>query len=367
MSDKTQQDPAGKAFLRRAWRAALMMHAVATTLTAGGGGSARVFYGGARGGNLGGPLVKVKRLQQYFPEHRWRYNLIYLLSNAPYLLGAGLDMAIRRRIPIVLNQNGVFYPAWFNGDWRDQNVIMATAYHRASHVFWQSEFCRRAANRFLGERQGPGEILFNAVDVQFFRPGVERKERPFTFLLSGKIGKHLGYRVDSTFAGLAYARRAGLDARLIIAGWVEDIRAVHAMAKNHGVAGEVTFTGPYTQEQAPDIYQRADAYVMTKYLDPCPNTVLEALASGLPVLYSGNGGVPELVGSEAGVGLPVPEDWENIHVPSAAAIGQGMLKISSAAPAMAMAARARAIERFDISAWIKRHAELFNELLAGVR
>lgn len=340
-----------------------MSHALVTTLSSGGGGSARVYYGGARAGNLGGPLVKVKRLQQYFSEHRWRYNLIYILSNAPYLPSTALDLARRRRIPIVLNQNGVFYPAWFSGDWRDQNTTMAAAYHRANHVFWQSEFCRRAANRFLGERQGPGEILFNAVDVQLFRPGAERQERPFTFLVSGKIGRHLGYRIESTIAGLAFARTAGLDARLVIAGWVEDTQATHSMAERYGVADHVTLTGSYTQEQAPNIYQSADAYVMTKYLDPCPNTVLEALACGLPVLYSDNGGVPELVGPAAGVGLPVPEDWERIHVPSATAIGEGMLQMAAVAPAMSVAARIRAVEQFDITLWIERHAEVFSALL----
>ena len=39
--------------------------------------------------------------------------------------------------------------------------------------------------------------------------------------------------------------------------------------------------------------------------DPCPNVVIEALASGLPVLYKDSGGVPELVG---GCGLPVEVD-----------------------------------------------------------
>ena len=58
----------------------------------------------------------------------------------------------------------------------------------------------------------------------------------------------------------------------------------------------IRFLGAYNASKAPAIYQAADAYLMMKYNDPCPNTVLEALASGLPVLYSASGGVPELVG-----------------------------------------------------------------------
>ena len=363
MSNTTQHDPMGKALLRRAWGSLLSVHAFASTVTSGGKGAPRVYYGGARSGNLGGPLVKVKRLQQYFPESLWRYNVVYALSNAPYLPALALGWLRRRGIPIVLNQNGVFYPGWFAGDWERQNAIMSAAYHQASHVFWQSEFCRKAATRFLGERQGTGEVLYNAIDVQHFRPGDRRDERPFTFLITGKIGRHLGYRLESTIEGLAFARRAGLDARLNIAGWVEAPVAVRAASVRHGVANVVALSDTYTQEEAPDIYRAADAYVMTNYLDNCPSTVLEAMACGLPVLYSHSGGVPELVGPDAGIGLPLPEDWEKVHVPTAAAIGEGMLKMAQHHQGMAAAARSRAVACFDISTWIARHRVVFERLL----
>ena len=49
---------------------------------------------------------------------------------------------------------------------------------------------------------------------------------------------------------------------------------------------------------------------MLKYKDPCPNTVIEALSCGLPVLYSKSGGLPELVNNSCGVGLTVKNSWE---------------------------------------------------------
>ena len=44
------------------------------------------------------------------------------------------------------------------------------------------------------------------------------KKSPFTFLLTGKIGPDTGYRLTSSIAGLAAARKGGLDVRLVIAG-----------------------------------------------------------------------------------------------------------------------------------------------------
>ena len=51
-----------------------------------------------------------------------------------------------------------------------------------------------------------------------------------------------------------------------------------------------------------------------------PTVVLEALASGLPVVYSASGGTPELVGDDAGVGVPAPLDWEQDHPPAPEAL-----------------------------------------------
>lgn len=359
-------DPVVKRLLRQAYTATCGAKAVCNLLVPRRGNLA-VYYGGARRGDLGGPLVKVARLQEHFPEAQWGYDLAYLLSNAPYLPELALDILKWRGIPIVHNQNGVFYGAWYAGDWRAQNRRMARPYLAADWVFYQSEFCRRAADRFLGPRAGPGEILYNAVDTSRFSPiPSDRKagEGGFRFLVTGVIDRHLYYRLESTIAGLRVACDGGLDARLAVAGRVdaESRSRAEKLAETLGVSARIRFTGPYSQIQAPDVYRSADAYVMTKHNDPCPNAVLEALAVGLPVLYSDSGGVPELVGTDAGIPLPCEEDWETPRTPTAESIGQGMLRIAADHAAYSAAARSRAVERFDMAHWIGRHRAVFEQL-----
>jgi len=360
--------PAAKILLRNAYKAYVGLHALANLPSFGRASEPRVFYGGARVGDTGGTLVKVKRLRQYFPEYRWSYNLVYGLSNAPYLPACALRLLNARGIPIVCNQNGVFYPAWFAGDWQARNVEMSHAYHLADHVFWQSEFCRRAADEFLGERVGPGEILYNAVDTGHYAPPGRHDDespRPFRFLLTGVIGSHLYYRIESTLEGLAGARKAGLDCELEVAGPVspEAITQAKALAERLHILDHVYFTGPYTQGHAPEIYGRAHAYVMMKHNDPCPNTVIEALACGLPVVYSDTGGVGELVGS-CGVGVACEESWEKPKVPESDAISDGMLYAAKHHAELSSKARERAVEHFDIAHWIGRHADVFEKLIA---
>jgi glycosyltransferase involved in cell wall biosynthesis len=358
-------DPLLKRLARAAWRRALGL-SVLLAARDGAASAARVFYGGARSGDAGGPLVKVKRLREHFPEHRLGYNTVYVLSNAPYLSAPALERLKRKGIGIVHNQNGVFYPAWYAGDWQRENARMAASYRLADHVFWQTDFCRRAAERFLGSRKGPGEVLYNAVDTHRFTPAAASpREGRLTFLVTGKIGPHLAYRLTNTVEGLAAAVRLGLDARLTIAGLIAQEAQAAALeaAEACGIAGRVRLAGPFSQAEAPDLYRSAHAYIMTKYMDPCPNVVIEALACGLPVVYSASGGVPELVGEDAGVGIEVPEDWERVHTPDPEALGRAMIEVAERLPAMSAAARARAVERFGIAHWIVRHRAVFHQLL----
>ena len=325
----------------------------------------RVFYGGARSGNVGGPLVKVQRLNEHFPNTRWRYDLLYLLSNAPYLPGFALALIKQRGIPIVLNQNGVFYPAWFAGDWQRQNERMATGYRAADHVFYQSAFSKRCCDEFLGPRTGASEVLYNAIDTKRFLPGGDQAGRRFRFLHTGKIGHHMAYRLESVVAGLASAVASGLDAELVIAGAIDpDVqRNTRAAANKAGIADRITLRGSYTQSNAPAIYADADAYVTMTFNDVCPNAVLEALSCGLPVVHSASGGVGELVSRHAGIGVECAQSFTRVHVPEPDQIGAAMVSVAENRVPMAEAARARAVERFDITQWIARHRQVFGELL----
>ena len=329
-------------------------------------GRLSVFYGGARAGDFGGTLVKVRLLQNRFPEHRAGFSLLYMLSNAIYLPQVVVDRIKSSGVPVVLNQNGVFYRGWYAGDWQRENARMAKLHAAASFVFYQSEFCKRCAERFLGARSAGSEILYNAVDTQYFAPVAQRPVgTPFTFLITGKFDKAMGYRLTSSIAGVAAARKGGLDVRLVVAGLVDPDVAVAARAQVDALelASMVIFTGPYTWKEAPGIYQGADAYLMTKHNDPCPNSVLEAMSSGLPVLYSASGGVPELVGEQAGIGLTVPETFEENLVPDAAAVAEGMDRIMRQRANLGAAARRRAIERFDLAGWFERHDAVFRACL----
>jgi glycosyltransferase involved in cell wall biosynthesis len=333
-----------------------------------------VFYGfdrvpGADDVTSGG-IVKFQRLQDLFPNDVDRFNILYLGSSSiPRDSGALLRLARGRAAAVVWNQDGVAYPAWRARGWERINRPMRAALRQADHVFFQSEFCRLSSERYLGPHGGTGEILHNAVDTGFFTPALQRPARPLTLLLGGS--QYERYRIEVALRALAVVRREYPDARLLVTGaitWsgdpVEGLRWARDEASRLQLSDAVELLGPFPQARAPELIRRADILVHPKYNDPCPSTVIEALACGLPVAYSASGGVPELVGPDAGIGVSAPLDWERPHPPDPEELGQAVLRIATELESRAALARDRAVSRFDLAPWRARHAEVFRRLAA---
>jgi glycosyltransferase involved in cell wall biosynthesis len=333
-------------------------------------GGVAVFYGQDRIPTLDEPAhggaVKFQQLQREFPNEPRAFNVLYLgSSNRPSDSSALIRLARRRHATIVLNQDGVAYPGWHGSGWEQANVPLAEMLHAADHVFFQSEFCKRSSDRFLGEIDGSWEVLHNPVDTERFAPA-ERSPRPLTLLLGGN--QYQRYRFERGLRAFELVSQAQPDARMLVTGrisWNPDRRLAEREARellgSSTAAGRVELVGPFTQREAPMLYRRADVLLHTKYNDPCPTVVLEAMASGLPVVYSDSGGTPELVG-DAGVGVPTPLDWERDHPPDPEALAAAVLRVTAQLEEYSSAARARAVERFDASHWIERHRALFAEL-----
>ncbi len=321
-----------------------------------------------------GGIIKFQDLQNIFPNNPINPNLLYLVSsNLPSHLPVLLHHAKRAGVPIVLNQNGVAYPAWHGKGWEKMNHFLALAHSAADYIFYQSEFCRESAFRFLGKSTSRFEVLYNPVDTTYFRPLDCQQSllRPIRLLLAGTHNQF--YRVQSAIDTLARLKEAGEEVTLEIAGpcrWDIDTTRAETKMRNYveaqALTASVTYTGPYSQKQARVILQRAHILLHTKYNDPCPRLIVEAMATGLPIVYSISGGTPELVGAEAGFGVRAPLDWDTIHPPAPEELAGAVQNVIRSYPDYARAARNRAVQRFDLQPWIARHQRLFGILHKGM-
>ncbi len=324
----------------------------------------RVFYGHDRvpgpGEPVAGGTAKFQRLAGRFPSRSTDFTLLYLGSTwLPRDLGPLLRLARRRRVPVVLNQNGVAYPGWAGAAAEELNRPNRRALLAADHVLYQSAFCKRSADVFLGEPPASWEVLPNAVDVERFTPAVEPPPDGPVLLLGGDQTQ--SYRLELGLRTFARVLAAEPGARLLVTGRL--VSPAEPLLDELGLRGTVELVGRYAQREAPQVIRRAHILLHTKVNDPCPSAVIEAMACGLPVVYPASGGVVELVGEEAGVGVPHPDGWGRDEPPSPEALAEAVARVLADLPTYAAGARRRAVERFALGPWLDRHARLFEDLL----
>ncbi|HEX6098474.1 MAG TPA: glycosyltransferase family 4 protein [Thermoanaerobaculia bacterium] len=330
----------------------------------------RVSYGFADlagpGGYAEGGLVKFQALLPSWPHTALGYDVLYVVSSR---LPAGIfqlyEEARAAGARVLLSQAAAACPATHGERWKGLNAPLEFLVEHADFVFYQSSFGRRMCDALLGHRQGPAEVLPNAVDTDRFHPAAaDPAPGELRVLLGGT--QYREYRLRRALEAFAIVARRRPDARLWVTGrlkWLPDLdearRCAETWCRELGIADRVDFLGPYRQEDAPGIFRRAHVLLHTMALDCCPTVVLEAMASGLPVVYGASGGVPELVGANAGVGIPLDDDLEQLRVPDAAALAEAILIAAERKQELGEAGRQRAVERFGRGAWIARHRELF--------
>ena len=310
----------------------------------------------------GGGGVKYLWLEERFPHGFPECDAVYAVSSARHERAAAVFAEARRRgIPIVWNQDGTYFPHSYGAAAAERgNRVMGKLLHAADYVLYQSEFARSSSHRFLGSRSGPGEILYNAVDTAFYRP-MEELRGPGTVLLAA--GSHDdAYRLPLVMDTFRLVRNRRSDFRLIVAGRIgaEPLAELRRRIERENWQDVVEIAGPYSPETTPKLFNRAHVFLHAKYSDVCPSVVLEAMACGLPVVFSATGGTPELVG-DAGIGIATEQDWEQPRPPSAEALAAAVVRVAEGQEEFSRRARRRVVEHFDIQPWLARHEAVFRE------
>lgn len=182
-------------------------------------------------------------------------------------------------------------------------------------------------------------------------------------------------RVDSEHCVIAFAGRlvhgkgpdylieavAGLSApnqvTLRIAGDGPERSRLESLAHRLGISRQVHFIG--LKQDMPAVWGACDIAVVpsAEFIEACPMTPLEAMASGKPVVATRNGGLPEIVvDGETGI-LVSPGDKSSLIRALEVYIGDRQLRV-----AHGVSGRARVAEKFHIDRCAEAYLDLFDEL-----
>jgi glycosyltransferase involved in cell wall biosynthesis len=197
------------------------------------------------------------------------------------------------------------------------------------------------------------------VDTERFDPAARAPISPPLILSAGRLVWEKGHQ--DVLRALALLRREGIAARLCIVGRGSEEGRLRRYAQDLGVADAVELRGFVPYAEMPSLYAGVACLVLASlptwsWEEQFGMVLAEAMASGVPVIASSSGAIPEVAGTAAAYFSP--GDWRGLARILALELASGE------GSARAAAARGRASE-LSTEAAAARIAAAYDELLAG--
>ena len=227
--------------------------------------------------------------------HLWRgcgrADVVHVMANSGWswhlFAAPAVWIAALRGTPVVLNYRGGEADAFLQraGRWVRPTMRRAGALVLPS-AFLLEVFARHGMD---------GRIVANIIDLERFHPASSPHALGADphLVVARNLEAIYGNDVALQAFALILARFPG--ARLSVAGSGPEAAALAALAQRLGIAAQVHFTGRLDREQMAVLYRDAHLMLNASRVDNMPNAVLEALASGLPVVSTRAGGIPFMV------------------------------------------------------------------------
>ncbi len=258
------------------------------------------------------------------------------------------------KLPYIVSLRGGDVPGFRPYDFARQHRLLGPllrrVWRRAGAVVANSEGLRQLGQTF--EPGVPIQVIPNGVDLDTFHTG-ERAWEPARLLFVGRIVYQKG--LDLLLNALGQLKDMAW--RLDLAGSGPRVEQLKEQAVSLGIAGQVRFQGWQNRSQLPETYRQANLFVYPSRHEGMPNAVLEAMASGLPVLATRIAGNEELVSAETGILVP-PEDPAALE----AALRQ-LLADAGVRQRMGAAARRRVEEKYSWQGVAQAYLDLMRKIV----
>lgn len=162
----------------------------------------------------------------------------------------------------------------------------------ADVVVYQSEW----AMKLLTPHCGEGQVIYNGIDTDIFHPSKNEKDWEGIRIFYSKYGRGEGknFNVVQYFFREYCLERD--DATLVLVGrFADEIQKINHPFEFHQDEDFQYLGVVEDPHRLAEIVRTCDVALLPYFSDACSNTILEAQACGLPVIYDHSGGTPEIV------------------------------------------------------------------------
>lgn len=239
-----------------------------------------------------------------------RVDLVHVMANSGWswhlYAAPAIWVSWCRGRPVIINYRGGEAGPFLarSGKW------VSASMRRASALVFPSGFLQQV---FAGYGM-KGCVVPNIIDLSRFHADAAQMR---TVAAGGGhvvVARNLEtlYGIDTAIRAFSILRQYRPLAQLSIAGSGPQAQALRALTAELGLSECVRFTGRLDRDQMAELYRDADLMLNASRVDNMPNSVLEALASGVPVVSTDVGGIPFIVEHERSAVLVPPDAPEEM-------------------------------------------------------
>ncbi|MBA7562402.1 D-inositol-3-phosphate glycosyltransferase [subsurface metagenome] len=220
------------------------------------------------------------------------YDLIHAFFGFPT---GWLCYRTAKKLPYIISLRGSDVPGYnvrLGPDYKIMAGLFRRIWSSASAVVANSKGLKELAAEFMPNLEIG--IIHNGIDTEKYHPRqTEKLSEPIQMLTVCRLISRK--RIDMLIKVVACARAADMNVQLNIAGDGNLMGQLQKLAEELNVADRINFMGRIPAEQLPDVYHDNDIFVMSSAHEGMSNAMLEAMASGLPIITTRCEGVEELI------------------------------------------------------------------------
>lgn len=227
----------------------------------------------------------------------------------------------------------------------------------ANHVIYQSQFVKQWWEDWYRPARVPSSVILNGVDLDRYTPN-GLHERP---AIRHRVLVVEGSLTGALNSGLVHAAKLAeqlpqqFNIELCIAGQV-DRGTKKRVGQQHSY--RVRFLDTIPREQIPWLMRSSHCLFSAEVNPPCPNSVIEALACGLPVIGFDTGSLSELVQGDAGRLVPYGANQWKLQQPDIASLARVTEEVLSDNNRFRKSARERAESALGLDTMVDEYLKV---------
>jgi glycosyltransferase involved in cell wall biosynthesis len=231
----------------------------------------------------------------------------------------------------------------------------------ADRVVYQSQFARAWWQTVYRPVKADRRIIFNGVDLDAFSP-FGPGEAPDDHIRILLVEAHVAGGYETGLENAVHLVKALQDriaqrVELVVVG---DVPV--SVRNSWSSDAWITWKGVQPHERIPEIDRSAHILFSSDLNAACPNSVIEAMACGLPVVAYATGSLPELVEGDAGKVVPYGSNYWKLEPPEVSFLADAAKEVLADLPRFRQAARRKAETTFGVDKMVDDYlAELLND------